>query len=94
VVAADLEHLGSDEALDQCKYVGVGASLDLREQALLVGVQERQLCDLGKAVRQELLAEIELPAADYIAIGIPSNALGHLDALGIAARIGCVLHGM
>ena len=37
VTAADLEHLGADEALDQREHVGVGAALHLREQALLVG---------------------------------------------------------
>ena len=54
--AADLEDLGADEALDQAEHVGVGAALDLAQQALLVGVEERQLVDLGQPVGQELLA--------------------------------------
>ncbi len=35
VVAADLEDLGADEALDQREHVGVGAALDLRQEPLL-----------------------------------------------------------
>jgi hypothetical protein len=36
VIAADLEHLGVDEALHQAEDVGVGAPLDLADQPLLV----------------------------------------------------------
>ncbi len=86
VTAADLQHLGADEALDQREHVGVGAALHLREQALLVGRQERQLRDLRQAVGQELLAEVELAAADHVAVGVPADALGDFDALGVAAR--------
>ena len=43
---------------DQAEDVGVGAALHLREQALLVGRQERQLADLGQAIGQELAAEV------------------------------------
>ena len=35
VVAAHLEDLGADEALDEAEHVGVGAALDLAEEALL-----------------------------------------------------------
>ena len=37
VVAADLEDLGADVALDQAEDVGVGAALDLAQQPSLVG---------------------------------------------------------
>jgi hypothetical protein len=43
VVAALLEDLGADETLDQAEDVGVGAALDLRQQAALAGIEERQL---------------------------------------------------
>ena len=87
VVAADLQHLGADEALDQPEHVGVGAALHLREQALLVGREERQLRDLRQAVGQELLAEVEAAAADHVAVDVPADALGHFDALGVAGTI-------
>ena len=81
VVAADLEHLGADVALDQAEDVGVGAALDLAHQALLVGAEEIELADLGEPVGQELLREIELAAADHVAVDVPANALGNFDAL-------------
>ena len=56
VVAAHLEHLGGDEALDQAEYVGVGAALDLAQQALLVRGEEVEAIDLRQPVGQELLA--------------------------------------
>ena len=37
VVAAHLQDLGRDEALDQAEHVGVRASLHLAQQALLAG---------------------------------------------------------
>ena len=40
VVAAQLEHLGVDEALDQAEDVGVGAALDLAHEPLLGGSTE------------------------------------------------------
>ena len=59
VLAADLQHLGADEALDQAEDVGVGAALDLAREALLGRRQEGQLVDLRKAVGQEFLPEVE-----------------------------------
>jgi hypothetical protein len=40
VVAADLGHLGADEALDQAEHVGVGAALHLAEEARLAGLRK------------------------------------------------------
>src|SRR5579862_8311431 len=36
IIPADLQHLGGDEALDQPEHLGVGAPLDLADEALLV----------------------------------------------------------
>ena len=56
VVAAHLEHLGADEALDQAEHVGVGAALHLAQEAPLVGVRKLELVDERQPVGQELLA--------------------------------------
>jgi hypothetical protein len=39
--------------------------------------------DLGNAVRQEFLGKIKLSSLNDVLIDIPSDSLGHLDALGI-----------
>jgi hypothetical protein len=49
------------------------------------------LPDLGQAVGQKLLGEIELAAADHVAVGVPADALGNFDGLGIAAGVDGVL---
>ena len=60
MVAAELQHLGADEALDQAEHVGVGAALHLAEEATLPVREERQLAQLGKPVGQKLLARSKL----------------------------------
>ena len=87
VVAAELGGLGADEALDQGEHVGVGAALDLRQQARLGRLQEGELVDLRQAVGQELLAEVEAAAADDVAVDVPADALGRLDAAGVAVDV-------
>src|SRR5690606_32158142 len=74
-------------ALDQAEHVRVGAALDLAEQAALVVVEELDLVDLRQAVGQELLAEVEAPAADHVAVDVPADALRDLDAPGIAPGV-------
>ena len=93
VLAAHVEHLGRDEALDQAEYVGVGPTLDLAKQALLIGGEEAQAIDLRQPVGQEPLREVEAPAANHVAIDIPPDALGHLDTLGVTRGIDVGLHG-
>ena len=84
MVAAQLQHLGADETLDQAEHVGVGAALDLAEKAPLAGAQEVEVLDEGQAVGQELVAPVEAALTDHVAVDVPANALGVLDALGIA----------
>jgi hypothetical protein len=48
------------------------------------GAQERQVADLRQPVGHELLAEVELAAADDVAVDVPADALAGFDALGIA----------
>jgi len=91
VAPADVQHLCADEALDEREHVGVGAALHLRVQPPVAGIEERQLRDLRHAVGQERPAEVEVPAADHVAIRIPADAFGHFHALGITARIDGVL---
>ena len=88
VLAAEVQHLRADEAFHEREHVGVGSALQLREQAPFLGRQEGQLRGPGQAVGQERLAEIELAAADDVAVGVPADALGDLDALGVAGRVG------
>ncbi len=98
VVAAHLQDLGADEALDEPEHVGVGAALDLGELPPLVRAQESELVDLGNAVRQELPRKIKFASADDVAVDVPANALRNLDALGVAPGIALLLllllHGL
>ena len=79
VLSRDLEHLGTDEALDEAEDVGVGTALHLRQQAPLVCSQERELVDLRQAGGQERLREIEVAAADHVRLDVPARALRRLD---------------
>src|SRR5206468_2559057 len=87
VVVAYLEDLGAYEALDQAEDVGVRTSLDLRQQAALVGTEERHPVNERQAVREEFLREVEFAMANHVAIDIPSDALGYLDALRVTRGI-------
>ena len=87
VVAAHLEDLGAYEALDQTEDVGIRASLDLRQQATLVGAEKRQPVNERQSVGQEFLGEVEFAAANHVAIDVPVDALGYLDALGVTRGI-------
>ena len=93
MVAADLEDLCADVALDEPKDVGIRTALDLAHQPFLVGVEERQAIDFGQPVGQELL-RVELASANDIAIDVPANALGHLDAFAVTGMCSRVLHGL
>jgi hypothetical protein len=88
VVAAHFRHLRADEALDEAEHVGVGAALHLAEEALLLGLQERQPADHRQAVGQELPAEVEPAAADDVAVDLEAHALGNLDGLRVAVGLG------
>ena len=57
MVAAQLQDLGADKALDQPEHVGVGAALDLAEIALLVRREEVERARQGKPVGQELVGD-------------------------------------
>jgi hypothetical protein len=73
-VAAHVEHLRADEALDQPEHVGVGAALYLGQQAARAGTEKIQLVHLRDAVGQELPRKIEPPAADDVAVYVPADA--------------------
>jgi hypothetical protein len=60
-------------------------------RALLLGRQERQVVDLGQPVREELAAEIEGPAPENVGVDVPADALGSLDAAGIARAVAVLL---
>jgi len=55
VIAADLEDLGVDEALDRPEDIGVASPLNLAQQALLRGPEQAELADLREPVGEELL---------------------------------------
>src|SRR5262245_56892937 len=93
MLAADLEDLCADVALDQAENVGVGAALDLAHQPLLVRVQELQALDLGQSIGQEFLRDVEFASANDVAIDFPTDALGYLDGLGVTVTCSRVLHG-
>ena len=48
VLAADVEDLGADVALDHAEHVGVGAALHLAEQPLFAVVEDFQLGGFGR----------------------------------------------
>ena len=87
VVAAHIEDLRPDEALDEPEHVGVGATLDLAQVAPLALAKELELVHLRNAVGQELAREIEAAAADDVAIDVEAHPLGNLDAPRVATRI-------
>ena len=88
VAARDLQQLRADEALDQAEHVGVGAALHLREHAALDGVGEPEAVDAREAVGQEFLGEVELAAANHVAVDVPAHALRGFDALRVARGVG------
>ena len=92
VVAAHFEDLGADVTLDQTEDVGVRASLDLRQQAALVGAEEWHPVDERQAVRQELLREVEFSMPDDVAIDVPPDPLGDHDGTGVPRGIDVRLH--
>jgi hypothetical protein len=73
-------NLGADDTLDATEDVGVRTPLDLRQQAALASVEERQPVDERQAVRQKLLREFELPIADHVAIDVPPDPFGDRNA--------------
>jgi hypothetical protein len=86
-----LQRLSADEALQQPEDAGIAAALHVAHRALLLGRQERQVVDLGEPVREEFAAEIEGAAAENVGIDVPADALGSLDAAGIAGAVAVLL---
>src|SRR5690606_2581190 len=75
VLAADLQHLGGDEALDQAEDVGVGPALDLAQQPALRGIEELEGVGLRQPVGEKFLVELEAATAKHVAIDVPANPL-------------------
>ena len=83
VIAAQLQHLGADKALDQSEHAGVGATLYLAEIPLFLRRQGNHSPDEGEPVGQEFVGEIELAATDDIGLDVPADPL----RTGNAARV-------
>ena len=90
VVTADLENLGVDEAFHEPEQERVGSTLHLREQARFGLGEKGEVIDLGKAVRQEALRQVELPSTNDVGVDVPANPLRSADATRIARGIGQV----
>ena len=58
--------------LDQIEHVRAGPSLHLAQEAALVGAQVGDLVDQGQPVGQEGLVEVELAAANHVAVLVPA----------------------
>src|SRR6185312_3087875 len=86
VVGTRRENLGGDEALDESEQVGVGAPLNLAQQASFVGRQTIETIDARQTVRQELAREIERTTANHVAVDVEANAPGVRDTLSVAIR--------
>ena len=82
VVAAQLEHLGADEALDQPEHVGVSAPLDLAEKDPLGRREEVEPARQREPVGQELVGAVEPPAANDVGLDVPAHPLRGGNATG------------
>ena len=87
VVAADVEHLGGDEALDHSEHVGVRPALNLAQQPAVVRGEKIEAIDHRQPVGQEMPGEVEASTANHVAIDVPADALRNLDALGVTRRV-------
>src|SRR5262245_42701678 len=87
MMAADFKDLRADESLDQSEDVGVCAALNLAQKPMLGLRDERQLIELRQTIRQELLVEIELSAANHVSIDFPSDSLRDFDDLCISVAL-------
>ncbi|MDT4870863.1 hypothetical protein FQZ97_1059600 [compost metagenome] len=97
VVAAYLQHLRADEALDQAEHVGVGAALHLAQESVLGRAQEGQFVGQRQTVGQEGVGQVECSAAYHVAVDVPADAFGDFDGLGVAWDVqggGWGLHGV
>ncbi len=74
VVAAQLQDLGADVALDQPEHIGVGAPLDLAEIHFLVWREEIEPIRQTEPVGQKLVGAIEPAAANNVGLDVPANA--------------------
>src|SRR5262249_6363159 len=82
MIAAELQDLGADEALDQSEHVGVGPTLYLAEIDPFPRREEVEPPREGKPVRQELVGAVEPTTANDVGIDVPANAFRAGDAAG------------
>jgi hypothetical protein len=72
VLAADLQHLGADEALDQAEQVRVGAALHLAQRAALGRLRNGSSSTSERPRGRKVLEKVEGTAADHVASRSPS----------------------
>src|SRR5688572_29739721 len=87
MVARDVGHFCANEALADAEHVGVSASLDLREQAALGFAQRFDTICERKTIGQELVGGVKIATAYDVSLDIPTDALGHFNAFGVALGV-------
>jgi hypothetical protein len=87
MIAAEFEHLGVDEALDEAEDVRIRAALDLAEISLIVLGQEIELLYLGQAIGQEFVCQIETSVPNDVFIDRPSNPFRRRNSSGITVEV-------
>jgi hypothetical protein len=93
--SGDVDQLRADESLHEAEHVGVGASLDLADEALLAGGREREASHRRETVGNELAGIVEIAAADHVAVDLPAHLLRSLDAPGVTGGawfLDCGIH--
>lgn len=80
MIAAQLQNLGVDVALDEPEHVGVGASLHLAEVPFLVRREGIEPVGHGQPIGQEFPGEVEPAATNDISFDVPANPLRSGDA--------------
>jgi hypothetical protein len=73
MIVAQFQDLGIDEALDQPKDVGVGASLDLAHEPFFIRRQGPERIRKREPVREELVSGIEAAPPDHVLLDAPSH---------------------
>jgi hypothetical protein len=83
MIPGDLQNFTHDKTFHKAEHIGIGASLNLAQEALFILSEKIQPVDFGDAVREKFLGEIELTPPDDVFIDIPADFLGNFNTLGI-----------
>src|SRR5512132_1214766 len=84
MLAAELQHLGVNETLDQPEDVGVRTALYLADETPFIFGQRGELLRQRQSVGQKLLRATEPAASNYVLVNVPAHALGRPDTTGVA----------